>query len=353
MLLVVGLFFGWSASVKADSTPLSIKAILPANQHDKSVSYYYLMMKPGETQELDVQLFNSSEVDTTALVTLTAATTNDNGLIDYNLPDKELDKSLLYPFTSIAETPKEVVVPAGKDVVTKVKLKMPPEEYTGMVLGGINVTAKKSADEDEKKETGGMQIENQMNYAIGVVLVENEESVKTDMSLTRAYASQIMGSNTMKATLQNPTMAVMEDLSLEAKIYQKGSDTVLYETKQTGYRMAPNSSFDFGIPLGSQPFKAGDYTIKISAVSDPKNPQDGEKQSWELEDTFTVTRKEADELNEKAVGLAEDYTTWYIIGGIAAIIVIGIIVTLLVMYNKQQKQLKAERSKKRKRQPSK
>lgn len=333
--------------VNADSTPLSVKAILPDNQFNKEVSYYHLMMEPGAKQDIDVQLFNSSDKEMTALVTLTAATTNDNGLLDYNLPDKKFDKSLLHPFPEIASTPKEVKVPANQDVMTKISIEMPSEEYSGIILGGINIMAKKEEEKNDKeKKSGGMKIENEMNYALGVVLVENEELVPTDMKFMKVYASQIMGNNTTKVTLQNPTMAVMENVSFKAEIYAEGTDTVLYGVEKEGYRMAPNSNFDFGIPIGQERYRAGKYRLKMIATTDPKNPEDGEKQTWEFDQPFEIKREEADKLNASAVDIPKDYTMYYIIGAVLAIVLI--LVLILVVITRKKKAEAAKRAKRRK-----
>lgn len=344
-LMTMGIALGISMEVQADSTPLSVKAILPENQFNKEVSYYHLMMKPGAKQTIELQLFNSSDQETTALVTLTAATTNNTGVIDYNLPDKEIDKSLVYPFTTIATSPKEVKIPANSDVTTPIEIEMPVEEYDGMILGGINVKVKKAKEkETDKKASGGMKIENEMNYSIGVVLVENENKVKTDMLLERVFADQVMGNNTTKVALQNPTATPMEDVSFEAKIYAKNSDTVLYESKQEGYRMAPNSTFDFGIAIGNERYKAGEYRLKLVAKSEPKNPKDGEPQSWDFDVPFTVTRAQADKLNETAVDLPADYTLWFIIGGVSLLVVIaGISVMVIMKKKKKQKELQKKK----------
>ncbi|MBP1040078.1 DUF916 and DUF3324 domain-containing protein [Vagococcus sp. BWB3-3] len=343
-VMVVGMM---PKVAKADSSPIAVKAILPENQFKKDVSFYYLKMSPGAKQEIELQLFNSSDQEVTAEVGLSSATTNDNGLIDYNLMEKEIDKSLLFPFPSIASTPKEVKVPAQSDVKTKIQIEMPAEEYDGMILGGVNVKTKKTEDKqtEDKSSQGGMKIENEMTYSIGVVLIENEEFVKTDMKLNKVFASQIMGNNTTKATLQNPTSAVMEDVSIEAKVMKKGSSDVLYEVKSDGYRMAPNSAFDFGIPIGKERYRAGEYTLKLVAVSDPKDEKDGERQEWTFEEDFVIKREEADKLNAKAVDLPTDYTKWYIIGGVALLALILIIIMIVVIVKKKKQEQKRKVSK--------
>ncbi|MBP1040216.1 DUF916 and DUF3324 domain-containing protein [Vagococcus sp. BWB3-3] len=346
-VMVVG---GMPKVVKADSSPIAVKALLPDNQFKKEVSFYYLKMSPGAKQEIELQLFNSSDQEVAAEVSLSSATTNDNGLIDYNLMEKEIDKSLLYPFPSIASTANEVKIPAQSDVKTKIKIEMPAEEYDGMILGGVNVKTKKTEDKQTEDDSsqGGMKIENEMTYSIGVVLIENEEFVKTDMKLTKVFASQIMGNNTTKATLQNPTSAVMEEVSIEARVMKKGSSDVLYEVKSDGYRMAPNSAFDFGIPIGKERYRAGEYTLKLVAVSDPKDEKDGERQEWTFEEVFVIKREEADKLNAKAVDLPTNFTIWYLIGGLI-LVVLAIIVIVMVAIRKRKNEITRKKNKKRKR----
>lgn len=62
-----------------------------------------------------------------------------------------MDSSLVHPFTSIATTDKDVTVPANSETSVKIKLKMPTEEYEGMIAGGINVKLKETKDDAEKK----------------------------------------------------------------------------------------------------------------------------------------------------------------------------------------------------------
>lgn len=355
MVLFVFVLLTTGQRVEADSMPIGIKAILPENQFNKEVSYYHLMMEPGQKQVLDFQLVNTSDKEVTAEVTLAATTTNDNGNLDYNLPDKKMDKSLLYPLTEIAETPKEVKIPANSEIITKINVTMPTEEFSGIILGGINVKVKAEEKKKDKEAGGGMKIENVLNYSIAVLLVENEERVKTDMTLQKIFASQVTGINTTKVTLQNPTMAVIENITIEAKIYGKESDKILYETKKEGYRMAPNSSFDFGVALGNERYRAGDYRLKLVATSDPQNTEDGERQVWEFDEAFTIKREEADKLNESAVDLPADYSWYYLIAGVIVVLLISSIVALILWKRKKRakKVVKRRTNKNNKRKSSK
>ncbi|MFE3577386.1 WxL protein host-binding domain-containing protein [Lysinibacillus sp. NPDC059133] len=48
---------------------------------------------------------------------------------------------------------------------------------------------------------------------------------------------------------------------------EKGRIEVLYQAKKQDVQMAPNSSFDYPIPLDGEKFKTGEYTLHIKAKS--------------------------------------------------------------------------------------
>lgn len=105
-----------SKPVEAETgMPISVNAVLPENQFNKQVSYFYLKMEPGDEQEIELKLGNSSNEDQKVEVTLTPAITNDNGIIVYPDDVKKVDSSLVHPFTSIATTDKDVTVPANSE----------------------------------------------------------------------------------------------------------------------------------------------------------------------------------------------------------------------------------------------
>ena len=70
--------------VSASEMSFSVQAVIPENQIDKSQSYFDLKMQPDQSQDLTVELYNNTEKDLTISVTPNAATTNQNGVVEYN-----------------------------------------------------------------------------------------------------------------------------------------------------------------------------------------------------------------------------------------------------------------------------
>ncbi|MEG2504464.1 MAG: DUF916 domain-containing protein, partial [Carnobacterium sp.] len=156
-----------------DSVPVSARVVLPENQFNKEASYFYLKMTPNQEQDLEVVLSNTSDSVQKVEVSLAAGITNDNGIIDYPDGQKKFDASLKYPFSKLASTEKNVTIDPKSDKSVMIKVKMPAEEFDGLIIGGINIRLNQ-ADDTKKESEGGMQIKNIIRYNFGVVLVENE-----------------------------------------------------------------------------------------------------------------------------------------------------------------------------------
>lgn len=344
-IVLAALLYINPCSVNAeDANPISVKELLPENQINKDVTYYDLRLKPGGEQDIEVELLNSSNKEVNATIQVNPARTSDTGDIDYNRSKNKKDASLKYPINELITTEENISIPANGTYRTKLHIKMPVEGFDGMVLGGIYVTentTEADASKEDSKSTG-MAVINKMAFVKGIKLSETNTEVTADMKLLKTFASQVMFKNTVKVNLQNPTSTTIDDLKINAKIFSKESSNVLYKSENIGYRMAPNSNFNYGIYLENQAFKAGDYSIKLNAESIKTG------QNWEFDDTFTITSKEAKKLNDKAIDLEKDDTMLYVMIGVGLLLFIIVIIILIVILKKRKKKKEALLRKKRK-----
>ncbi|WP_207695130.1 hypothetical protein DOK67_0002534 [Enterococcus sp. DIV0212c] len=335
VMLVIMIGLGPVQALAQDGTMnFSVTAVIPENQIDKSKSYFDLKMKPGQVQELEVLMNNPLDKEVIVENKANTAITNDNGIVDYSNPDPELDKTLKAPFSKITEIDKEITIPAKSSKTIKVKVTMPEEEFNGVILGGLHFTEK----EDETKESdekAGVQIKNRFAFAIGVLLRENDESLKPELALGKIAASQINYRNVLKANIQNTQPMIMPEMEIKSRVTKKGSTTALFEQNKQGVRMAPNSNFDFAVNWENKEFKPGKYTLNMT-VSDGKD-------KWEWSKDFEISQKEAKELNDKAIELKVDNTKWYIIGGIAGVVLLLLVTFVLGQYVNKKKQKKKRR----------
>ncbi|MHC5227443.1 DUF916 and DUF3324 domain-containing protein [Enterococcus sp. LJL99] len=344
------LFFYSDGKVAfAEEMSFSVEAKIPNNQRDKDKTYFDLTVKPGEVQDLEVALRNNTNKAVTVLVNANTAITNKNGVIDYSEVDPKLDPSLKYPFSKLAETENEVELAANESKMIQVKVTVPNNPFDGIILGGLHF---KQKDSDDKKSTEtGVQIENKFAYVIGVRLSENDTEIKPDLKLFDVKPGQRNYRNVVLANLQNPTARILSKMSIDAKIYPSGSNEVLYQQKQSDLSMAPNSNFDYAVPLNNKAFKAGKYRLTMHVESS------GEK--WDFEKEFEIKADEAEKFNKEAVELEEESNNnliYFILGGvILLLIIIALVVWIIVQKKKhqaelerQQKQKQLKRNKKKK-----
>lgn len=347
---ILFVMFSVSTPVQAaDTMNVGVTAIIPDNQIDKSKTFFDLLMKPGQEQDLEVKLTNTSDQDRTVKVEVNPATTNDNGVADYSVKEteKNRDSSLKISMADIATTENEVVVPKNSSINTKIHLKMPNEAYKGIVAGGIRVSEKDSEKKEVKKEnSGGVQINNKFVFVVGLQLRTEEslDGLEPDLILDKSKIKpkQVNYRNFVGINLQNNQPVFIRELEVEAKIYKKGSKEVLHETKKTAMKMAPNSNFNFGVDWENKPLVEGDYVASVRAYS-----KDYDKEwKWENQE-FHIDAETAKKLNEKAVGLEKDNKKLYIMIGIGLLLLLLLIILLLILRNKKEKaRRKAKKGKK-------
>lgn len=200
-----------------------------------------------------------------------------------------------------------------------------------------------------------MQIKNKFAYSLGIQLRETDDVVipEIKMDQTKIKAASINGHTGVTINLQNPTMTLMRDIEIETTIYRKGSQKSLINLTKKGLKMAPNSNFDYGIDWKNQPLRAGNYTIKASIKN---HGIDGEPKEltkkWEFEKEFTITRKEAKEINRQAIDLTENPISWWlyvVIGLLGILIVLMAIIIAKIQIDKKKKIKKRQELKRKKR----
>ncbi|MDT1940699.1 MULTISPECIES: DUF916 and DUF3324 domain-containing protein [Carnobacterium] len=342
---------GQSDANKSEPTSISISANLPDNQINKDQSYFDLLMKLGQEQELEVVLRNSTDKDLTMIASANSAVTNDNGVVDYSFSKPKADSTLKVPLSQIAVIEKETVVPAKSDKIVKVHVKMPNEPIEGVIAGGIYLQQKEDTNQKNAGD-GGVQIKNKYVYVMGIQLREKEDisQLVADMKLDKKKIKpkQVNYRNVLGINLQNTEPVYIRNLTVDAKIYKKGSQEVLHESKQESLKMAPNSNFNYGVSWENQEFKAGKYRAKVTAHSEDYN------KDWSWDEEFTITKKEAEVLNKEAVELEVAPTPWwvYVLIGLGIAFLLLLILYLIKRYIDKKKEAKRKeeaRARKRRR----
>ena len=135
------------ATTQEDAVGFSVQAVLPDNQTNADVTYFDLLVSPGDEQVLEVKIFNHENQTLKVNVTPTTASTNRNALIVYE-PQETYDDSLAYPISElITVEDNQITVPANDMVTVELKLTVPEEPFDGIMLGGLHFE-KEPTEED-------------------------------------------------------------------------------------------------------------------------------------------------------------------------------------------------------------
>ncbi|RJZ17285.1 hypothetical protein DYZ49_00462 [Listeria monocytogenes] len=242
--------------------------------------------------------------------------------MDYSIPNTKPDKTLKYPFADIVkESVSEVTLKPNEIKIWTAAIQMPAENYDGIILGGLHFQEKKEEDKEKESSENDVQIKNEYAYVIGVKLTEKTTVVKPELELNQIKPATRNYRNVVEMNLQNTKATLVGGLAVDAKIYKKGSEKVLHESKRTDLSMAPNSNFNYSVDWENQELKPGKYKVHLVA----KNKED----KWEWTKEFTISSDQAKKANKAALGLEKDYTWMYIVGGVLLFILL-IITTYFV-----------------------
>lgn len=323
-LMVLG-WFGFESKISATAPEFSVKAILTENQRGESSSYFDLVLETGATEELQVEITNSSDQELTVELQATTAVTNINGLIDYNIDVEEPDDSLKINFkeiTSIEEN--EITIPSGETKILTAIVKLPEEKlFNGILLGGLTVSEKGSSSSSSETEN---QITNRFVYSIAVMVAQNEKEVQPDLTLKSVEVEQRNRRNFIVGNIQNRASTIVNHFDVEATIFRKGQDKALFHEEKLDMRMAPNSTLAYGIGTNNQPLSAGTYEMYMKATNGIEE--------WEWTESFTITNDTARKMNSSAVELEKDNTRMYLM--IAGAVIFILFIVIIVLMNRER-----------------
>lgn len=357
-LLLLGFLLLGGTKIDAEGANFSVVPQLPSNQTDKSLGYFDLLMKPGEFQELTIKLSNITDKEVTVNTTFSNATTADSGLAVYLPTEKKEDASLKYNISDYVQVEKQVKVPAQSNVDVKAKVKMPEEDFQGVMAGGF--TFKQETSETDKENTSkdtSVSVKNEYRYVVALVMRQSEKEVTPSLKLNKIEAGQVNNRNVIKANLQNSKMSYLNQLNVSSKITSQADKSVSYSYNNANMQMAPNSNFDLSIPVSKQgdlsrgtskPLAPGKYHAYIEAYGEKS--EDGKyvkkvegknvhyKYKWILEKDFEVTDTEAKKLNNSDPTVEKKNSiNWVMIIGLGIIALLLVIIFLLLKRRKEDK----------------
>jgi len=325
--LLIGLAsLGWAGAGSANTVGFEVAPVPSKFQADKAVSYYDLKLKPDQATTLTVKVTNTSKQEITVNTGIASATTNPNGVVEYQ--GTSVGKNIDLPVKVsqlITTTADKLTLAPGTSQLVSFKVKMPAKAYDGSIVGGLSFLKKATPQESKSS----MAIKNQYAYSVAVVLHGDRPLTRNRVTLGKIDATQNNGYNQISLAIQNRTAAFLNQVETGVKIYRRGSQKVSYQQVKQHGQIAPNSIYDLPLRIGRNALKSGKYTAKLTVKS--------KAQHWSFTKDFEITRARADQLNKTAV--IEHHVNWWLWLGLG----LSTIILLLIAWYIHRKQQKIKR----------
>lgn len=313
--------------IHASEFNFSVDIDIPENQIDKEKTYLDLLMKPNQKQEIPYTLYNDTSKDIIVEMVIHSATTNSNGVIEYGDSEGENDESMKYNISDLAKVDKEVTIPANSSVTKTLTLQAPEKSYSGVIAGGITFKEKEMI-QDKQSDTLG--IVNKFSQVKAILIRTSTEEVQPDLALISAEANQKNIRNVISLKFKNDRAAYMFDLSTTVDIYKDQNENKYLTLKRDSLNIAPNSIFNFNVPLNGQKLEAGHYRVVVKGNTEEKK--------WTLETEFDISSEKAEELNDKDIDIQsepKDYSQLIVIA--ILVLVIFLLVILFILRERRRK----------------
>ena len=322
LMILSFYFFAFGIETSAAELRFSVETEIPENQIDKTKTYFDLMMKPDQEQILKVRAANSTDENLVIDVSVKSATTNSNGVIEYGESLTALDKSApadLSEIIQLKDGGESVELPAKSEKLVELRVKMPKEEFSGQLAGGITFSEKVDETKDKQKEnTNGLAIENRYAYTVAVLLRENETVVQPELSLEKVEPTQRNARSVISATLLNHEAAYLQSMKVTANVKNKKTSNVILEI------------FNFPIPYEENEMEAGTYVLAMTV--------EGSGKKWQFTKEFTISKEEAKTFNEKDVTVkkTESKLIYLLIGLLLLLLIICLFIILRLKKQKNK-----------------
>ena len=300
----------------ADQANFVVTAIIPENQIDKRQTYFDLRMEPGQTQVLQVNVTNKSSAEITVEVRVSNASTNRNGIIEYQAIVQP-DESLKTPFDTIAKTQPQITLKANESKMAEITVAMPENSFDGVLLGGI-VFTKRNGD----NHGSGVSINNQFSYVVGVKLSQTDAIIQPDFKLKAVTPLLVNHRNAVVADILNTAPLIIKDVSVDGQIYKKGGAQPVVSISKDRVEIAPNSVFPLPFEWDGNKIDPGEYQVNL------KLSYNGKDFEWSRD--FTVDGDTANEIHDATLNKPTEFwhRWWWV-----PVVIIGGVFLLWITFN--------------------
>ena len=212
-------------------TGLSITPLFPYNQDPAISDYFSLNVTAGEEQQISIRVYNNSSEALDASISLFSVGTAESGRVNYRMAGQR-DSNTSLAFTDVApQTQRNITIPAGHNEEIQILISIPSEGFDGIILGSIYILATESTTSERR-----------FSQTIPVKLYENNRSVEANFLLGNVSIDHT--NNSLTIEIRHPQPRLTLDTEVGLKIYQLGTNRLLFSTTDITVDFAPNSIFN-------------------------------------------------------------------------------------------------------------
>lgn len=339
LLLFVLINLHFSIHTQANQVGFSVDPIFPSNQIDKESGYFHIQLKPGNKQQLNVEVKNYTDKEIFLKTGVSSATTNINGVVDYTKTTNIVDDSLPVDLSEHVTLDEKIQLAPHETKRMPIFVSMTSEYIPGVIASGISFEEIDSSD--KKVLTKDTTVNNHFSYVLALIMQQQPTlDAQPEINLKKVEATDINTKTSITGFIRNVSSVYLNQVSVQTTITKKNESHPFLTYKKENMQMAPNSVFEFPTFLKGKKLESGKYTYKavVSGMTAELNKEERQKLEWVLEDDFEVKKQQAKQLNELD-DLVEDTTEssnkWLIIVIVLNIVLILSFIGYILVKRKQ------------------
>lgn len=314
--LIIGVVFSASEKMSANELSFGVQIETSEYQRHATAGYFDLILVPGQKTQVRVQLTNPTDRRVKVGVRTATATTNANGVVDYETSQDEKWARLVQVADTVTLQPKS-------SQFVSITIEMPGTAFPGVKAGGLTFY---ELANDQQRNPAGMQIKQEYSYTVALLVRNNEKHVAAHMREDGMTLKRRDGQTDVVLRLRNQSPIFHQGMTIQTRIY-RGKQLVMSETRRD-LQFAPSSRYDHRTSV--RQLQPGYYRVETQVTTD--------KGRWTFTNRVRVNAMAAITSQKDVVN---HWPIWLkfaliIIGGLLAFI--GWLLWLLIRRQKQTKQ---------------
>lgn len=346
MIALLFVIFGLSVAQPvhaASKAALGVQPIQSNYQRDKSVTYFDLLLKAGQSTPVQVKVTNSSDSAIKVGVRSTTATSSNAGIVDYTGISNTSDSSLQYKMSQVLKGNASITVPANGTATYSATLTMPSKSFSGVMVGGLVFTPTNQLN----STSGKLGVVSKYAYTVAVLARNSGNILAPKLEIGTIGSGRIKNVNQIQATVRNTTAAFANHIESITTIKMPSGKTKTLRLADA--QMAPNSKLYQTMALGTK-VTAGNYQVSTTAYwgkSSTGTYADGHGNHYQYKTTTNktvkITQAKAAELTKAAAkvhsGMPKSYIVAIVVGIVLLLLIIILLIVIFARRNKSAQKL--------------